>query len=279
MRGSEVLASDGEGRPTQKLRGVGTRAENVDPDRLGALPEELFHRGKAKGHMIKLLSQIRHALTAMREARQPDARAELPPLSSFEALPPKTRVKILRKSLKGLEGPEKQAEAYCKVRDVIQASPALQKDWADNPKTLQDEVLRLGNDTLNLRHRKALLEVGGAGDERRADNVLRAHGPFTPVQVNQVRLTGAHRDMMQSNDATPQQYTYTAEQAIERHAVEDSIDRQQITTNYGLRDVGLMGHHPDPEGHRSQERQRLLGLQEAPRTGVRERSRARAGCR
>lgn len=41
-RGSEVLASDGEDRPTQRLRRLGTRAENVDPDRLGALPPELF---------------------------------------------------------------------------------------------------------------------------------------------------------------------------------------------------------------------------------------------
>lgn len=165
------------------------------------------------------------------------------------------------------------------MRDLIQASPILQKDWADNPNTLQDEVLRLGSDTLNLRHGKALLEVGGAGDERRADNVLRAHGPFTTVQVNQVRLTGAHRDMMQSNNATPQQYTYTAEQAIERHAVEDPMDIQQITTNYGVRDAGMMGHHPSPERHRSQERQRLQELQEPPRGRDRAQPRARAGGR
>lgn len=40
-RVSEV-ALDGENRPTKRLRGPGTPAQNVDPDRLWALPQELF---------------------------------------------------------------------------------------------------------------------------------------------------------------------------------------------------------------------------------------------
>ena len=41
-RGSKVFSSDGGDRPTKRLRRLGTRAENVASDRLGALPPELF---------------------------------------------------------------------------------------------------------------------------------------------------------------------------------------------------------------------------------------------
>jgi hypothetical protein len=58
MRGGGALASDGEDRATQRLRKLGTRAENVDQDRLGRLPSELFNAVTDNIDDIKVLENL-----------------------------------------------------------------------------------------------------------------------------------------------------------------------------------------------------------------------------